>query len=187
MKIYAFTKPYGVRAREINTEIQVSRPIIGENIRNDDTRLYKTIALWDTGATNSVITHKTAEKLELKPISATRVHHAGGSSIQNVYLVNIYLPNNVFLPAVRVTECDNDAGDFGVIIGMDIISQGDFAFTNVDGNSILSFRQPSVENIDYVKYKRGIPETPYIAPKKTNPNELCPCGSGKKYKRCCKD
>ena len=26
---------------------------------------------------------------------------------------------------------------------------------------------------------------PYIAPPKIGRNELCPCGSGKKYKKCC--
>ena len=27
--------------------------------------------------------------------------------------------------------------------------------------------------------------TPYIAPQKIYPNDPCPCGSGKKYKKCC--
>ena len=27
--------------------------------------------------------------------------------------------------------------------------------------------------------------TPYVAPEKVGRNELCPCGSGKKYKKCC--
>jgi uncharacterized protein YecA (UPF0149 family) len=30
-----------------------------------------------------------------------------------------------------------------------------------------------------------VPATPYIAPPKTGRNEPCPCGSGKKYKKCC--
>jgi uncharacterized membrane protein len=29
------------------------------------------------------------------------------------------------------------------------------------------------------------PNEPYIAPEKTGRNDLCPCGSGKKYKKCC--
>jgi uncharacterized protein DUF1186/SEC-C motif-containing protein len=29
------------------------------------------------------------------------------------------------------------------------------------------------------------PNAPYIAPEKTGRNDLCPCGSGKKYKKCC--
>jgi Protein of unknown function (DUF1186)/SEC-C motif len=30
-----------------------------------------------------------------------------------------------------------------------------------------------------------VPTTPYIAPEKTGRNDPCPCGSGKKYKKCC--
>lgn len=31
----------------------------------------------------------------------------------------------------------------------------------------------------------GEPQTPFIAPPKVGRNEPCPCGSGKKYKKCC--
>jgi preprotein translocase subunit SecA len=29
------------------------------------------------------------------------------------------------------------------------------------------------------------PKQPVLAAKKVGPNEPCPCGSGKKYKKCC--
>jgi len=29
------------------------------------------------------------------------------------------------------------------------------------------------------------PKQPVLAPKKAGPNDPCPCGSGKKYKKCC--
>lgn len=38
-----------------------------------------------------------------------------------------------------------------MLIGMDIISHGDFAFTNQDGKSCFSFRIPSKTKIDYVE------------------------------------
>ena len=39
--------------------------------------------------------------------------------------------------------------------------------------------------VEYVEPEPYIPPTPYIAPPKTGRNEPCPCGSGKKYKKCC--
>ena len=35
--------------------------------------------------------------------------------------------------------------------------------------------------------KKQVPpkQAPIINDKKIGPNELCPCGSGKKYKKCC--
>ncbi len=34
-------------------------------------------------------------------------------------------------------------------------------------------------------YRAPLPPQPYIAPPKIGRNETCPCGSGKKYKKCC--
>lgn len=36
-----------------------------------------------------------------------------------------------------------------VLIGMDIINQGDFAITNQNDKTMLSFRMPSRESIDF--------------------------------------
>ena len=181
---HSFTARNTGRAREIITDVHISEPIEGSVLHNDS-RIHKTSALWDTGATGSVITVEMANQLGLKPISMTQVRHAGGVTLQNVYLVDIYLPNNLCVKAVKVTECPDTVGDFGVIVGMDIISFGDFSFTNVGGKSVFSFRMPSTEEIDYVKNARGIVVGPYIAPRMQERNEPCLCGSGKKYKNCC--
>lgn len=164
--------------REIITPIGVSFPILDTSKENN---ICRTSALWDTGATNSVITPSVIKLLGLKPIGIRKVHHAGGISEVNAYLVNIYLPNNLTVNSIKVTECSEAAGSFGVIIGMDIINLGDFAFTNVNGNSIFSFRLPSLKVIDYVKEQRNI--NVYKA-KNIEKNDLCMCGSGKKFKDC---
>ena len=69
----------------------------------NDPRVLHTNALWDTGATNCVITPSCAKSLNLKPVGLTKTHHAGGESIANVYLVTIALPNGVGIKGVRVT------------------------------------------------------------------------------------
>jgi hypothetical protein len=182
---HSFTSKNSEKVRAIITEIHISEPLSDKTYKSNDKRLHRTTALWDTGATGSVITQQTAALLGLKPTSMTTVHHAGGVSIQNVYRVNIYLPNHVVIPNVRVTECPNTVGSFGVIIGMNIITMGDFALTNVGGATVVSFRMPSIEVIDYVEHERGIHIGPYKAEKAPERNAPCPCGSGKKYKNCC--
>lgn len=166
--------------RELITPIGVSLHI-GGRIMGDDPRVHQTTALWDTGATNSVITPSIVNALGLKPTGMREAHHAGGTSLVNTYLINIYLPNRLTVSGIKVTECADSVGNFGLIIGMDIISLGDFAFTNVNGKSIFSFRLPSSKAIDYVKEQD---DADLYKARSIEQNQLCLCGSGKKFKDC---
>lgn len=144
----------------------------------------KCTALWDTGATNTVITKRVAQALGLSQTGVALVHHAAGQSKKPKYIVNIMLPNNVGIPFVEVTEGDLMGED--VLIGMDIITKGDFAITNVGGRTTFSFRIPSVETIDYCNQQNhNIKQQPLVKPKTPGRNDPCHCGSGKKYKQCC--
>lgn len=139
-------------------------------------------ALWDTGATKSVITAATAIALNLPPVGTVMVKHAGGEDLSDTFLLNFILPNNVGVYGVLVSKCKDTTGDFGAIIGMDIICKGDFAITNVGNKTCMSFRFPSVCTIDYVEEanrSKGIASIPRVGR-----NDPCPCGSGKKYKKC---
>ncbi len=138
------------------------------------------MAIWDTGATGSVITKKVAQDLGLQIVSWATVNHAGGQS-ENVpvYRVTIELPNHVGFVGIKAHEGEIAAAD--VLIGMDIISRGDFAVTNKDGKTTFSFRVPSTQTIDFVPHKPA----PIVKGKEPGRNDLCPCGSGKKYKYCC--
>ena len=44
-----------------------------------------------------------------------------------------------------------------VLIGMDLISQGDFSVTNKGGSTVFSFRVPSQVHTDYVKEHNSRP------------------------------
>jgi len=178
---HAFTIKSPGKLREIITDIGISLPFIDKKNQTQSDRIFRTKALWDTGATNCVVTKQTAKELNLKPIAVSRVSHADGISIANVYFVNVYLPNNLIIPNVRVTECADSAGNFGVIIGMDVITLGDFSITNVNNSSTISFRIPSVQTIDYVHEADLIQKKLY---RNTGRNAPCPCGSGLKYKNC---
>jgi len=187
-KFTAFTIKNNGLLREIHTDIKVSIPFPPDvNIATDDQRLIDCKALWDTGATNTAITKSLAAKMGLKPVSVAQSHHAQGVSIVNVYLVHIYLPNMIAMSSVFVSEIADTVGAFDVLIGMDIITIGDFSITNVGGNTCVSFRTPSTKEVDFVEQKRldEIPIKELLKSKRLQgQNELCNCGSGKQFKRC---
>lgn len=108
-------------------------------------------AIWDTGATNSVITQRVVDACGLQPIGLTRVHGVDSDKESERYLVNVGLPNMVAVQGVNVTKGALPAGTFDVLIGMDIITIGDFAITNVGGETVFSFRFPSEKLIDFVE------------------------------------
>ena len=115
-------------------------------------------ALWDTGATASVISSEVAISLGLLPISQCMTYHAQGQSLVNVYLVNLVLPNQILVRDVRVTE--GNLNGFGVLIGMDIINLGDFALTHRDNKTVFSFQIPATHEYDFVKQiQQGVGQT----------------------------
>lgn len=107
--------------------------------------------LWDTGATGSCICKGLARHLDLTPIDMCNVRGVSGISQSNVFLIDILLPSNFTISNVRVSEF-LDNGAFEIIIGMDIITLGDFAISNKDKKTIVSFRTPPANfPIDFIK------------------------------------
>jgi len=168
-------------ARTLISNVHVSETYNTAN-RPKNLIIKKYTAIWDTGATHSVITKKVVMECKLWPSGMTMVRHAGGESTSNTYFVNIYLPNRVEVCGVRVTE-GVLIGSVDVLIGMDIISKGDFAVTNKDKITAFSFRIPSMQRIDFANYVYKEKSTKPV--KQIGRNDPCPCGSGKKYKHCC--
>lgn len=189
MNVRSFTLRVDSLLKEIITDVAVFDARYNDISGLDDPRVLHTKALWDTGATNCVITPSCARSLNLQPVGLTKTLHAGGESIANVYLVTIALPNGVGIKGVRVTECAEQAGSFGIIIGMDIITRGDFSISNKNGKTTVSFCIPSVHDIDFVEEGKKLNEANEKVnlakrAKKIGRNDPCPCGSGKKYKNC---
>jgi hypothetical protein len=141
----------------------------------------KFLAIWDTGATNTVISEEVIKQCDLKPIGMVEVHHTGGSEPVETFLINVILPNNVGIKELKVSR--GKLFGANVLIGMDIIRRGDFAVTNYKGKTAFSFRMPSIECIDVVAQSKAL--SPIRSIPKVGRNNPCPCGSGKKYKKCC--
>lgn len=139
-------------------------------------------AQWDTGATNTCVSKNIVNLLKLKPVGVMKIQTPSGSTEVNQYLVDIKLRNDVLVKDVMVVDSEIGNQGIDVLIGMDIIGTGDFAVSNFEGKTYFSFRYPSVAHTDYVQYLKNISP---VHKDKTYPNDPCPCGSGKKYKKCC--
>jgi hypothetical protein len=111
-------------------------------------------AIWDTGATNSCVTQAVIDACGLVPIGMAQVHGVGGATTEEAFLVNIYLPAGVAFGGVRVTRGKFIGAD--ILIGMDIISQGDFTVTNYGGTTKFSFRIPSQKHIDFFEQHQAL-------------------------------
>lgn len=179
----ALTIKFNGRAGLIISEISVTSAFDPRNPPAPLPQRVATSALWDTGASGSAITPSLVKDLGLTPIGKKVVTHAGGSVEKPTYLVNIYLPNAVTMCGVTVAECSEQA-QFRFILGMDIITLGDFAVTNVKNQTWVSFRTPSTESIDYVV------EHNKILFAGVGRNDPCPCGKlgadgrPQKFKKC---
>lgn len=111
-------------------------------------------ALWDTGATGTCISKELAARLNLQSTGLQRMKTPSGEITANTYLVNILLPNNVPIHDIKV--CDSEIGNQNIdaLIGMDIISQGDFSVSTYNGETWFTFRVPSAKHTDYVEQIR---------------------------------
>lgn len=132
--------------RIVNQLITNRVSLINGNKKNDNI-----IALWDTGATCSCISKLMISRLSLIPISKTKILTPSGEKIFNQYYLNVKLPNGARVNNCLVCESEIDRQNLDIIIGMGIISRGDFAISNNKHRTIFSYRIPSLSNIDFVK------------------------------------
>jgi hypothetical protein len=105
--------------------------------------------LWDTGASASMISARVVKELGLKPIRQIETRHAQGSTMSNLYYINMMLPNGIEIANIAASE--GILFDFDVLIGMDVIGLGDFALTHKNGQTVFSFQIPSTHEYDFVK------------------------------------
>lgn len=144
------------RLRELKSEIRFCAAFDPVATPKDQhPQLHAFVALWDTGATGSVITQRVVDACGLKPIMMMKVQGAyGGITDRPAFLVNVMLPQGVGV--TNVTVVLGELAGMDALIGMDIITLGDFAITNEGDKTTFSFRYPSLHTIDYVKQAEAI-------------------------------
>jgi hypothetical protein len=156
----AFTINFPNSVEEIITDAKIGI----SSILRIKRRYYNCKALWDTGASSSVIAEKWINKLRLPPIGRTKVLGVTGIADAAIYLIDITLAEKIDFEKLRVTASPslNNSG-IDLLIGMDVIKMGDFSITlplnSKDEKPLtFSFRVPSYEAIDYEKIVKSFNE-----------------------------
>jgi hypothetical protein len=152
--------------------------------------------LWDTGASASTIGTAIAARLALPVIGQREMYGAGGAYISQVYLAGLLLPNNVSIEHIALYGFESSP-KFDMLIGMDIITMGDFLVSSHNGQVHFSFQIPSMGGITLSGIEKAVRRDGVLTVKsqtnigtsrrntpKIGRNEPCHCGSGKKYKHC---
>lgn len=186
--IQSFTYKYDKRTNVLFTDVLVAQafdPIKTPKSQYPPGKNYR--AIWDTGATNTVISPRVVSECSLKPIGMVNMNTANGVLPSHTYLINMILPNKAGFSNVKVSESEHIVGNFDLLVGMDIIGAGDFAVTHHDGKTTFSYRTPSHQCIDFVQDAKQPPVAEPVrhTGPKVGRNDPCPCNSGKKYKKCC--
>lgn len=129
----------------------IANKLISKVIIESDNCLTEEIdALWDTGATTTCISYEVSKVLKLSTMGKVNIISASNITIQNTDCVNILLPNGVKLHGLRVVDADIGKQGIGMLIGMDVISKGDFSISNYEGRTVFTFRYPPRKTIDFV-------------------------------------
>jgi hypothetical protein len=102
-------------------------------------------ALWDTGAEISVVTTEVVQQLNLHKYDEMPLSGYGGEGLADSVLVSLMFPHQTAIEDIKVAVADVDP-DVGIILGMDIIGQMDFALSNAGGKTLFSFALPPFEN-----------------------------------------
>ena len=193
MNVHHLRVRYGGLSHLLHTKIQVGQAFqaAAGGKATAVPKLETFNAIWDTGASGTVITQKIVDALGLKPTGMVRTLHAQGESMAEVFLISLRFPNSVGFNSIRVTK-GILGDDLHALIGMDIIASGDFSITNHDGATELNYQYPSrglgalhEAQKRLAQAPTGGSTPPIPAAPKVGRNDPCPCGSGKKYKKCC--
>jgi len=140
---HAFSVNYNGIVREIFTDTQIAQPsVLFPDINNKKFVNFK--AIWDTGATNTVITQKVVDALNLMPTGKVQMFAVNNSSSVDTYIIDLGLPMGVLFQNVNVL-C-GDINNTDILIGMDIIQSGDFSISNANGKTHFSYCLPPHTN-----------------------------------------
>lgn len=126
---------------------EISTPVIISNAF--DNKSTQTLALWDTGATDCAITEDLVKQLNLPVVSKAIVMSVHGRQTVNVHYVKLKLENSSLVFRIPVTSCNelSEDGSIGFLIGMNLITKGDFLISNFKGETVMSFKVPSVKKL----------------------------------------
>ncbi|MDR0289479.1 MAG: retropepsin-like domain-containing protein [Treponema sp.] len=136
---YSFSEKYAAPTNKLITETT----LLGALPQKD---FLKVRAIWDTGATHSVISNKIKEQMKLIPISSKLVYGVNSKQYVDIVAASIKLPNDLVIDKNRFYVCNLPSG-IDMLIGMDIIQLGNFHISNTDGKTQFSFVVPPLPSL----------------------------------------
>ena len=74
-----------------------------------------------------------------------------GTEYEYTYYVDLMVPGEMTFKTLEVTE--GELEDVDVLIGMDVISQGDLCISNGNNETVVAFRSPAGEPIKFESTK----------------------------------
>lgn len=137
----SFKKDYHSCRDAIVTDCFILMP--ADVFDGDGNRRYCKIdnAVWDTGATNTVISPEIVAALGLKPIRQSSISAYGGVFDTFTYKIDLCFDNGYEIKNLEVLS--GECSDYDVLIGMDVITQGDFFISTIGGSTSFCFRMPA--------------------------------------------
>jgi len=179
MPINALTNTNAGLARRIKTPVTITNLDTGQTV--------DILGVWDTGAESSVLRQDIVTLLGLKQRGFKTIIGVTGQSVRQTYFANLKLNNQDISLDMEITGVDSFSSDpkEAMLIGMDVIQQGDFSISNFGGHTVMSFRRPSQKKIDYceetAQYNKYLKiHQAWIK----HGNNKCPCQSGKVWEKC---
>jgi hypothetical protein len=103
-------------------------------------------AVWDTGADFTAISRRFADAADISFVDDAIVGGVGGQGQKaTAGALALKMPSGLWYPDKRVVACELPPG-VDMLIGMDIIIQGDMHISTADGQTLFSFIYPSLPN-----------------------------------------
>lgn len=145
-----FTKKYDYLTKRLDTPCGIAKE--GEALKM--AWLYgQYIAIWDTGCAMTTVKSSLLKSLGLESKESISINTVSGTTEHDVYYVDLLLPGGFALKHHKVIAGEQNACD--VLVGMDVITMGDFAVTNLNGETTFTFRVPSECVIDFHAEQHG--------------------------------
>lgn len=123
-------------------------------------------ALWDTGASTSVMTRALAEKLGIRFSAEAASRSVTGTEIAKYGYAYVSLVSNGGVVHTMTAIVESlPRKEYSFIIGMDVINRGSLAISSHEMRTYLSFTMPACAPVDFTQNADGkITETQPLNP-----------------------
>lgn len=109
----------------------------------NNNRILNLKGMWDTGATTSCLDIKYLDVLNIKSTASTEYSAIGIHGNTDLYQIDLLINDCMLIHNLRIASQDLSSNEIQFLIGMDIISLGDFSINTINNKTIGCFRYPT--------------------------------------------